>query len=99
MYTIPALWTYAREGLDVTTVIFSNRQYAILAMELQRVGAAAGDAARSLLDLSRPGLDFTALAAGLGVPASRAATAPEFAAQLAKALAEPGPHLIEAVIP
>lgn len=100
MYTIPALWTYAREGLDVTTVIFSNRQYAILAMELQRVGAAAaGDAARSLLDLSRPALDFTALATGMGVPASRATTATEFAAQLAKALAEPGPHLIEAVIP
>ncbi|MFZ0757093.1 MAG: thiamine pyrophosphate-dependent enzyme, partial [Trebonia sp.] len=103
-YTIPALWTYAREGLDVTTVIFSNRQYAILAMELQRVGAAAagdaaGDAARSLLDLSRPALDFTALATGMGVPASRATTATEFAAQLGKALAEPGPHLIEAVIP
>ena len=70
MYTIQALWTYAREGLDVTTVIFSNRRYAILAMELQRVGtAAAGDAARNLLDLSRPALDFTALAAGMGVPA------------------------------
>ena len=99
MYTIQALWTYAREGLDVTTVIFSNRRYAILAMELQRVGAAAGDAARNLLDLSQPPLDFTALAAGMGVPAARATTATEFAAQLGKALAEPGPHLIEAVIP
>jgi acetolactate synthase I/II/III large subunit len=98
MYTIPALWTYAREGLDITTVIFSNRQYAILAMELHRVGAAAGEAARSLLDLSRPALDFTSLAAGMGVPASRATTAGEFAAQFGKALAEPGPHLIEAVI-
>src|SRR5215831_2445379 len=85
MYTIPALWTYAREGLDVTTVIFSNRQYAILAMELDRVGAAAdGQAARSLLDLSRPSLDFTALAAGMGVPASRATTAEELAGQLGK---------------
>jgi acetolactate synthase-1/2/3 large subunit len=99
MYTIPALWTQAREGLDVTTVIFSNRRYAILDMELGRVGAgAAGEAARGLLDLSRPPLDFTALAAGMGVPASRAATAEEFAAQLGKALAEPGPHLIEALI-
>jgi acetolactate synthase-1/2/3 large subunit len=98
MYTIPALWTHAREGLDITTVIFSNRRYAILDMELGRVGAqAAGDAARSLLDLSRPSLDFTALAAGLGVPASRATTAGEFAAQLRNALAEPGPHLIEAL--
>jgi acetolactate synthase-1/2/3 large subunit len=99
MYTISALWTHAREGLDITTVIFSNRRYAILAMELGRVGAAgAGEAARSLLDLSRPPLDFTALAAGMGVPASRATTAEEFAAQLSKALAEPGPHLIEALL-
>jgi acetolactate synthase I/II/III large subunit len=100
MYTISALWTQAREGLDVTTVIFSNRSYAILGMELGRVGAdAAGDAARRLLDLSQPDLDFAALATGMGVPASRAATAPDFAAQLRRALAEPGPHLIEAVIP
>ncbi len=103
MYTISALWTHARQGLDVTTVIFSNRSYAILAMELERVGAGpagtAGDAARSLLDLSRPTLDFTALAAGMGVPAVRAATTAEFAAGLSHALAEPGPHLIEAVLP
>jgi acetolactate synthase-1/2/3 large subunit len=100
MYTISALWTHAREQLDITTVIFSNRSYAILNMELERTGArAAGQSARSLLDLSRPGLSFTSLAEGMGVPASRAQTAPEFAAQLRRALAEPGPHLIEAVIP
>ena len=100
MYTISALWTQAREGLDVTTVIFSNRSYAILGMELGRVGAAAaGDASRRLLDLSRPDLDFAGLATGMGVPASQASTAPDFAAQLQRALAEPGPHLIEAVIP
>jgi acetolactate synthase I/II/III large subunit len=99
MYTISALWTHAREGLDITTVIFSNRRYAILVMELERVVAAtAGKAASNLLDLSRPPLDFTALAAGMGVPASRATTAGEFAAQLSKALAEPGPHLIEALV-
>ena len=100
MYTISALWTQAREGLDVTTVIFNNRSYAILGMELGRVGAVAGgEASRSLLDLSRPDLDFVALATGMGVPASRATTAPDFAAQFQRALAEPGPHLIEVVIP
>jgi len=100
MYTISALWTHAREQLDITTVIFSNRSYAILNMELERTGApAAGQAGRSLLDLSRPGLDFTALAQGMGVPATRAETAAEFAAQLRRALAEPGPHLIEAAVP
>lgn len=100
MYTISALWTHAREGLDITTVIFANRSYAILGMELDRVGAvASGQKARGLLSLDHPPLDFTSLAAGMGVPASRAATAQQFAAQLRNALAEPGPHLIEAVVP
>ena len=105
MYTISALWTHAREQLDITTVIFSNRCYAILGMELSRVGAADGSgagtgrAARDLLELSRPDLDFTALATGMGVPASRARTAAEFATALRHALAEPGPHLIEALVP
>ncbi|TKA09449.1 acetolactate synthase large subunit [Actinacidiphila oryziradicis] len=100
MYTISALWTHAREGLDITTVVFANRSYAILNMEFQRLGApAGGPARRDLLDLSRPGLDFTAIARGMGVPASRATTAEDLTTQLAKALAEPGPHLIEAVVP
>jgi acetolactate synthase I/II/III large subunit len=98
MYTLSALWTHAREQLDITTVIFSNRSYAVLAMELQRTGATAGPTARDLLDLSRPDIDFTALATGMGVPASRAVTAAEFASQLRRALAEPGPHLIEAAL-
>jgi acetolactate synthase-1/2/3 large subunit len=100
MYTASALWTHAREQLDITTVIFSNRSYAILNMELERTGAAtAGRTAKSLLDLSRPSIDFTALAVGMGVPATRAVTAGELAAQLRNALAEPGPHLIEAALP
>jgi acetolactate synthase I/II/III large subunit len=99
MYTLSALWTHAREGLDITTVIFNNRSYAILNMELNRVGAEpAGEAARNLLELSRPDLDFVALATGMGVPATRASTPGEFGAQLQRALGEPGPHLIEAVI-
>ena len=97
MYTLPALGTHAREQLDITTVIFNNRSYAILNMELQRTGApVTGNTAASLLDLSRPDIDFVSLATGMGVPASRAGTAGEFAAQLQKALGEPGPHLIEA---
>jgi acetolactate synthase I/II/III large subunit len=100
MYTPSALWTHAREGLDVTTVVLSNRSYAILRLELQRVGAqAGGPKAADLLDLSRPELDFVAMAGGMGVPATRATTAEQFAGQFEKALAEPGPHLIEAVVP
>jgi acetolactate synthase-1/2/3 large subunit len=100
MYTISALWTMAREGLDVTTVVLSNRSYAILRMELQRVGAeAAGPRAADLLDIGRPDLDFVALAQGMGVPATHAKTTEELADQFGKALAEPGPHLIEAAVP
>jgi acetolactate synthase-1/2/3 large subunit len=100
MYTISALWTHAREQLDITTIIFSNSRYAILDLELNRVGATgSSDAARSMFDLSKPALDFAAIAAGMGVSASRASTAAEFANQLRNALAEPGPHLIEALIP
>lgn len=99
LYTLPALWTQAREGLDVTTVVVDNRSYAILAMELDRVEAGApGPLARSLLDLSRPDLDFVSLARGLGVPATRVDTASQLARQLAAAHAEPGPHLIDAVM-
>jgi acetolactate synthase-1/2/3 large subunit len=100
MYTLQALWTQARQGLDVTTVIFNNRSYAILNLELRRVGAeAAGPKALEMLDLSRPDLDFVSLARGMGVDAARANSAEEFNALFQRAMAEPGPHLIEAVLP
>ena len=100
MYTIQALWTQAREGLDVTTIILNNRSYAILNMELARVGATdPGPTALSMLDLSQPDMDFCALAQGMGVPAERATDAEGFAAALERALAVPGPALVEAVLP
>jgi len=100
MYTISALWTMAREGLNVTTVVLANRAYAILRLELQRVGtASAGPKALELLDLSNPDMDFVAMARGMGVPASTATTAEELADQFSKALKEPGPYLIEAIVP
>ena len=91
----------AREGLNVTTVIFNNRSYGILNIELQRVGAdaAAGPKARSQLDLSGPDLDFVQIAAGLGIPSERVDTAEALLASLGKAAAEPGPRLIEVVVP
>jgi acetolactate synthase-1/2/3 large subunit len=81
-------------------VVLNNRAYAILRLELQRVGAqAGGPKAAQLLDLSTPDLDFVALATGMGVPASRATTADELAEQFRRAITEPGPHLIEAMVP
>ncbi|WP_329082481.1 acetolactate synthase large subunit [Streptosporangium sp. NBC_01469] len=99
MYTLQALWTQARESLNVTTVIFSNASYAILGMELGRVGTRPSTDGRARALLGLPGLDFVSLAEGLGVPASRAITADDLAKQLSRALTEPGPCLIEAVVP
>ena len=99
MYTLQALWTQAREKLDVTTVIFANHSYAILNIELMRVGAEnPGPKALSLFDLRNPELDWVKLATGMGVEASRATTAEEFADQFATAMKTRGPRLIEAVI-
>jgi acetolactate synthase-1/2/3 large subunit len=100
MYTIQALWTMAREKLNVVTVIFSNRSYSILNVELQRVGAAeAGPKARAQLDLHDPALDFVRLGESMGVPSVRATTTEEFNVAFERALGTPGPHLIEAVVP
>ena len=100
MYTIQSLWTMAREQLNITVVIFNNRSYAILNIELERVGAqGAGAKAKSQLDLAGPDLDFVALSEGMGVPASRPETAEDLVAALERAYTEPGPHLIEAPVP
>jgi len=98
-YTMQALWTMAREQLDVTTVIYANRSYAILNIELQRVGiGSAGTKALSMLDLHNPEMNWTQIATGLGVEASRATTAEEFAAQYESAMKNKCPRLIEAMI-
>jgi acetolactate synthase I/II/III large subunit len=100
LYTLQSWWTMAREGLDVTTVLFNNGSYAILNLELNRVGVdAAGPRAREMLDLRRPDLDFVSLARGMGLTASRATTADEFVTQLRSALNTPGPSVVEALIP
>ena len=95
MYTVQALWTQAREKLDVTTVIFSNRQYAILLHELANVGANPGRTALDMLDLSNPDLDFVQMAGGMGVEAARAETMEAFADLLGHSLRRAGPFLID----
>jgi acetolactate synthase-1/2/3 large subunit len=99
MYTVQALWTQARESLDVTTVVCANRAYRILRVELARAGVAEpGPQALALTDLGHPVLDWVALARGLGVPGVRVESADELVAALRRSLAEPGPTLIEAVL-
>ena len=89
----------AREALDVTTVILNNGSYAILNVELMRVGVQnAGPKALSMLDLKNPAIEWTKLSEGMGVPAVRVDTAEGFHDALKDALAHKGPRLIEAMI-
>ena len=100
LYTLQAWWTMARRGLDVTTVLLNNGSYAVLNMELDRVGVGEpGPRARDMLDLGRPAIDFVHLARGLGLHAARAETAETFTEELARALSTPGPSVVEAVVP
>jgi acetolactate synthase-1/2/3 large subunit len=99
MYTLQGLWTQAREGLDVTTVICANSRYRILEAELGRAGVEQpGAAARNMTSLDGPQPDWCSLSAGFGVPGTRTTTAPELLDALRRASSEPGPHLIEAVL-
>jgi acetolactate synthase-1/2/3 large subunit len=99
MYTVQALWTEARERLNVKTLICSNRGYNIIRVELQRAGITdAGPNALSLADIDRPGLNWVNIASGMGVPATSVDTAEGLARELKRVLAESGPSLIEMII-
>jgi acetolactate synthase-1/2/3 large subunit len=95
MYTLQSWWTQARESLDVTTVILENHSYAILELELNRVGAEPpGPVAKAMLELEPPPLDFVSLARGMGVPAWSASSAEELTSMLSRSTQEPGPSVI-----
>ncbi len=99
MYSLPTLWSMARERLDVVTIVCANRSYNILNIELGRVGAInPGPKTLAMLDLHDPVLDFVKMAQGMGVEASRAETTEAFAVQFADAMQRKGPRLIEAVL-
>ena len=99
LYTLQALWSMARESADVIVVVCANRRYRILQVELARAGLKEpGPKAQSLTDLTRPMIDWPAVAKGFGVPACSVRTDGELADALARALAERGPSLIEAVL-
>jgi acetolactate synthase-1/2/3 large subunit len=99
LYTLQALWTQAREGLDVVNVVCANRAYRILQVELARAGVAEpGPKARALTELGRPVIDWVALARGFGVPGVRVESGEALVEALARALADSGPRLIEALL-
>jgi acetolactate synthase I/II/III large subunit len=99
MYTVQALWTMAREALDIVVVVFVNHSYKILNIELMRTGAKASDGiANNLLGLASPKIDWVGLATSLGVHSERADTAEAFDAIFANAMARRGPTLIAAEI-
>jgi len=99
MYTAQGLWTQAREGLDVTTVILSNRKYAILLGEFAAVGAKPGQVARDMMSLENPTIDWVRFGESLGVESARADTMERFADLLSSSFSRRGPQLIELVLP
>lgn len=99
LYTVQALWTMARENLNVTTLICNNGGYNIIAVELERAGLKDfGENARRLVDIDRPAIDWVGLSQSLGVPAVRVEDAKQLAAHINRSIKEPGPHLIEMII-
>ncbi|WCE41431.1 acetolactate synthase large subunit [Brevibacterium sp. BDJS002] len=99
MYNPQALWTYAREQLDVVVLIFANRKYQILRNEMSNVGVPDfGPKAESLLDIGNPAIDWVSLSHGMGVPASRVETIEELDRDFRAGLADSGPRLIEVLV-
>jgi acetolactate synthase-1/2/3 large subunit len=96
-YTIQSLWTQAREGLNVTTLIFANNVYNILTNEYEKIGVSdPGEIAASLFDISNPTMDWVSIAKGFGVPGGKAETAEELCKLLQQSYETPGPFLIQA---
>ncbi|MCS0631176.1 acetolactate synthase large subunit [Telluria mixta] len=96
MYTIQSLWTQAREGLNVTTIIFANNSYAILKAEYANMGAGApGPQALAMIDIDRPRIDWLAMAKSMGVPAVSVDSAEAFHRAMVDSTREQGPMLIE----
>ncbi len=96
MYTAQALWTMAREGLNVTTVVFANHDYAVLKREFSYLGVGnPGARAAAMFDIGRPNLDWTLLAKGMGVPGTRVTSLDAFGKALREGLETEGPTLIE----
>jgi acetolactate synthase-1/2/3 large subunit len=99
MYTLQALWTQAREQLNVKTIICSNRSYRILGIEMARAGVRTlGPQAERLIRLSDPAIDWVHLATGMGVPGVRVETADDLAREFERALTMAGPQVIEAMV-
>jgi acetolactate synthase I/II/III large subunit len=96
MYTPQSLWTMAREGLNVTTVVFANHDYAVLKREFSYLGVGnPGASATNMFEIGRPDLDWTMMAKGMGVPGIRANSLDAFGSALRKGLEGEGPSLIE----
>jgi acetolactate synthase-1/2/3 large subunit len=99
MYTIQSLWTMAREGLDICVMIFSNRSYNILYSQLASVGVPnPGPRAIDMLTLGRPEIDFMTMAKSLGMPGARVRDLDELNVELARAMAQRGPYLIDVLM-
>lgn len=99
MYTVQALWTQARENLNVLTVVWANRTYKILKDELSNVGLPnPGPTALAMMDLGNPDIGWVDIARGLGIEGQQVRTTQEFIDAFREGVAAKGPRLIEVVL-
>ena len=99
MYTNQALWTQARENLNVTSVIFNNQKYGILQTEYLRLGVnEIGERAGSMFNLSEPDISYVDMAKSMGVPGEVVRTAEDFSRAMEVSFSQPGPYLLEAIV-
>lgn len=92
MYSLSGLWSAVQLGAPVSFLILNNRRYAALD-HFARVFAMN---AMPGTDLS--GLDFTALAAGMGLAARRVEKVDQLDAALDWSFAASGPNLVELMV-
>ncbi|MGW4241702.1 benzoylformate decarboxylase [Nocardia sp. NPDC004722] len=89
-YSATALWTAARAGAAIVTVVLANGEYAIL-----KAFADFNELRDPIPGLDLPGLDAVAVARGYGVPGRRVDDPVELAAVVADALRSGRPALFE----
>jgi benzoylformate decarboxylase len=92
MYSIQALWTAARENVPVTFVILDNSGYAAVSI------LAGSEGGAKVPGTELGGIDFAALATGMGCAAHRVEQPAELRAALDKALADDRPTLVHVLV-
>lgn len=99
MYTPQSLWTIAHEGLNVLVVIFANRSYEVLRVDMRlRHQNVDGAVNHALTDLGTPAIDWAGLARSLGIRSARLDSMQAFNEAFAREAQTAEPALLEVIV-